>query len=214
MAQSQIVLDPMERMSELLFGLIMALTFTCAMGVATADSMETRSMVIAALGCNLAWGIIDGGLFLLTAIHDKGSRLVSLKELRAADAEAGRRIIADALPPVVASVMPAEQLAAIRDKLLQLPDPARRRLLDGKDFGGAFAVLVITFLSTLPVVIPFMLIADFRTALRTSNAVAVAMMFVSGYAFGKRAGVSPAISGVVLVLLGSALVAVAIALGG
>jgi len=214
MAQSQIVLDPMERMSELLFGLIMALTFTCAMGVATADSMETRSMVIAALGCNLAWGIIDGGLFLLTAIHDKGSRLVSLKELRAADAEAGRRIIADALPPVVASVMPAEQLAAIRDKLLQLPDPARRRLLDGKDFGGAFAVLVITFLSTLPVVIPFMLIADFRTALRTSNAVAVAMMFVSGYAFGKRAGVSPAIAGVVLVLLGSALVAVAIALGG
>ena len=214
MAQSQIVLDPMERMSELLFGLIMALTFTCAMGVATADSMETRSMVIAALGCNLAWGIIDGGLFLLTAIHDKGSRLVSLKELHAADAEAGRRIIADALPPVVASVMPAEQLAAIRDKLLQLPDPARRRLLDGKDFGGAFAVLVITFLSTLPVVIPFMLIADFRTALRTSNAVAVAMMFVSGYAFGKRAGVSPAISGVVLVLLGSALVAVAIALGG
>ena len=214
MAQSQIVLDPMERMSELLFGLIMALTFTCAMGVATADSMETRSMVIAALGCNLAWGIIDGGLFLLTAIHDKGSRLVSLKELRAADAEAGRRIIADALPPVVASVMPAEQLAAIRDKLLQLPDPPRRRLLDGKDFGGAFAVLVITFLSTLPVVIPFMLIADFRTALRTSNAVAVAMMFVSGYAFGKRAGVSPAISGVVLVLLGSALVAVAIALGG
>jgi hypothetical protein len=214
MAQSQKILDPMERMSELLFGLIMALTFTCALGVATADTAETHTMVVAALGCNLAWGIIDGGLFLLTAIHDKGSRLVSLKELRAADAAAGLRIIADALPPMVASVMPAEQLATIREKLLQMPDTVKRRLLDGKDFRGAIAVLVITFVSTFPVVIPFMLIADFRTALRTSNAVAVAMLFVSGYAFGKRAGVSPAASGAVLVVLGSALVAVAIALGG
>jgi len=208
------VLDPMERMSELLFGLIMALTFTCAIGVVSADSAETRTMVVAALGCNLAWGVIDAGLFLLTAIHDKGIRLVSLRELRTAEPEAGRRIVADALPPVIASLIPAEQLATLREKLLQLPDTVRPRLLDGKDFRGAFAVLVITFLSTFPVVIPFMLIADFRTALRTSNAIAVAMLFVSGYAFGKRAGLSPAITGIVLVLLGSALVAVAIALGG
>ena len=53
------ILDPMDRISEVLFGLIMALTFTCTLGVAAA---EVRTMLIGALGCNLAWGIIDGGV--------------------------------------------------------------------------------------------------------------------------------------------------------
>ena len=53
------ILDPMDRISEVLFGLIMALTFTCALGVATADDIQVRTMLIGALGCNLAWGIIE-----------------------------------------------------------------------------------------------------------------------------------------------------------
>jgi hypothetical protein len=50
------VLDPMERISEVLFGLIMVLTFTSSLSIASADRASTRSMLIAALGCNLAWG--------------------------------------------------------------------------------------------------------------------------------------------------------------
>jgi hypothetical protein len=49
------VLDPMDRISEVLFGLIMALTFTCTLGVVTADNIQVRTMLFAALGCNLAW---------------------------------------------------------------------------------------------------------------------------------------------------------------
>jgi len=50
------VLEPVERLSEILFGLIMALTVTSAVSVATADQMTIRTVLIAALGCNLAWG--------------------------------------------------------------------------------------------------------------------------------------------------------------
>jgi hypothetical protein len=51
------VLDPMERISETLFGLIMALTFICSLGVATGANINIQTMLIGALGCNLAWGI-------------------------------------------------------------------------------------------------------------------------------------------------------------
>ena len=51
------ILDPAERIAEILFGLIMALTCTGAIGVATADQFEIRTMLIGALGCNVAWGI-------------------------------------------------------------------------------------------------------------------------------------------------------------
>lgn len=50
------VLDPMERLSEVLFGLIMVLTFTGSLGAATAGREEIRTMLIGAIGCNLAWG--------------------------------------------------------------------------------------------------------------------------------------------------------------
>ena len=36
--------------------LIMALTFTLTLGVVTADRIQVRTMLLAALGCNLAWG--------------------------------------------------------------------------------------------------------------------------------------------------------------
>ena len=46
-----------------LFGVIMALTFTCTLGVATADDIQVKTMLIGALGCNLAWGVIDAGVY-------------------------------------------------------------------------------------------------------------------------------------------------------
>jgi hypothetical protein len=57
------VLEPMDRMSEVLFGLIMALTFTCTIGIVTADDVQVRTMLLAALGCNLAWGSLTQGCF-------------------------------------------------------------------------------------------------------------------------------------------------------
>jgi Trk-type K+ transport system membrane component len=49
------VLDPIERVSEVIFGLLMAMTFIGSLSVATAGREEVRTMMITALGCNLAW---------------------------------------------------------------------------------------------------------------------------------------------------------------
>ena len=102
---SKRVLNPMERISELLFGVIMALTFTCSLGVATADDIKIQTMLIGALGCNLAWGIIDPGIYLITQVHDQGRKIQTLRAMRKApDLDAAQRIIADALPPLLASI--------------------------------------------------------------------------------------------------------------
>ena len=94
------ILDPIERISEVLFGVIMALTFTCTLGVATADGIQVKTMLIAALGCNLAWGIIDAGVYLIARVHVQGRNIMTLRAVRtAADAQAARRIIADAYLP-------------------------------------------------------------------------------------------------------------------
>jgi VIT1/CCC1 family predicted Fe2+/Mn2+ transporter len=70
------------------------------------------------------------------------------------------------------------------------------------------------FLSTFPVVIPFLFIGEVQPALRISNAVAIAMLFLCGYAFSRCTGHCPLPTGLVMVAIGSALTGVAIALGG
>ncbi len=209
------VLDPMERISETLFGLIMALTFTCTVGVATAGDMKVKTMLFGALGCNLAWGIIDAGVYLLARINDRGRKILTLRAMRQApDLETAQRIVADALPPLLASVVPPEQLELMRQKLHQSPEPPGRPALMQRDWIGALGLFLLSFLSTFPIVIPFIFISDARVALRVSNAVAIVMLFFCGYAFGYRSGLCPWAAGLFMVAVGSALVGVAIALGG
>jgi hypothetical protein len=212
--QSDRILEPTDRISEILFGLIMALTFTLTLGVVTADRIQVRTMLLAALGCNLAWGIIDASVFLMARFNQRGRNAMQLRAVRtAADIADAHRIIAKALPPVLEAVLPPDQLELMRQRLLQLPEPERPRLTK-RDGLGAIWICLLSFLSTFPIVIPFILIGDARLALRLSNAVAIGMLFVCGCALGRCAGFRPWATGLSMVAVGLVLVGVAIALGG
>ena len=128
----------MERISETLFGLIMVLTFICSLGVATTGNINVQTMLIGALGCNLAWGIVDGGLYLLARINDRGGHILRLRAIRQApDPETARRVIADALSPKLVSALPLEQVELMRQELQKLPEPCVRPRLTKRDWIGA-----------------------------------------------------------------------------
>jgi hypothetical protein len=208
------VLEPMDRISEVLFGLIMALTFTCTLGVVTAGDFKIRTMLIGALGCNLAWGIIDASVFLMARFNERGRNIMKLWAVRkATDIGTAHTIIADALPPLLASLLSKDQLEAMRRNLIELPEPQHPHLTR-RDAIGAVSICLLSFLSTFPIVIPFIFIGDPGLALRISNVVAVALLFLCGYAFGRYAGVRPWTTGLAMVAVGAALVGVAIILGG
>ena len=209
------VLDPIDRVSEVLFGLIMVLTFTGSLSVAEAGRDDVRTMLIGALGCNIAWGIIDGVLYLMGNLAEKGKQLLTFQAARTTtQPEEARRLIAGALPEMIASVVEPAELDAMHRRLKQLPEPPARARLGKEDWTGALGVFSIVFLSTLPVALPFVFIGEIGPALRVSNAVAIVLLFVTGYAFGRMCGRRPWILGGSMVLLGCALVSVAMALGG
>src|SRR6266480_312917 len=115
---SKRVLEPIDRVSEILFGLIMVLTFTGSLSVAEAGRSEVRTMLIGALGCNFAWGIIDGVLYVMGCLAEKGRGLVTFRAVRqATDPKEAHRLIAEALPAVIASVLKPAELEAVRERL-------------------------------------------------------------------------------------------------
>ncbi len=102
----------------------------------------------------------------------------------------------------------------MRVRLKQLPEPPGRAGLGADDWRGALQVFLIVFLSTFPVVIPFLVMRDAVPALRVSNAIAVVLLFAAGYVFARITGRRPVWVGIVMVVLGSILVSITIALGG
>ena len=208
------VLDPIDRISEILFGLIMVLTSTSTLSVISAGQPEIKTMILGALGCNLAWGIIDGGLYVLGTLDERGRNLLTLRAIRqAANPAEARRAIAEALPSPLAKLADSD-LEPLRQELLRQPELAARPSLTKDDALGALAVCLLVFLSTLPPVIPFMVLDNVQTALRISNVIAIAMLFLCGYIYGRGTGLNPWTTGLVMVGIGVAMVAVAVALGG
>jgi hypothetical protein len=209
------VLEPHERLAEVLFGLIMVLTFTGSLSIAEAGREDIRTMLIGALGCNLAWGIIDAVLYLMGCMAEKGRLLLSLRNIRQSTRpDDVRRVITDALPSPVASVLQPTELDSIGQRLKDLPEPPQRACLERQDWWGALGVFLLVFLSTFPVAIPFVFMHEAGLALRISNLIAIAMLFGTGYAFGRITGGRPLLVGISMVLLGGLLVGLTIALGG
>ena len=184
---SKRALEPYERISEVLFGLIMVLTFTGSLSVAEAGRPEVRTMLIGALGCNLAWGIIDSILYLMGCLSEQGRGIRALRALHAAKAEAGHRVIASVLPPLMAETLGADEYEPMRKKLVQLREPPAHPRLGKDEWRGALAVFLWVFFTTLPVAIPFIFMTDVARATRVSNAIAIGMLFLTGYAFGRVA---------------------------
>jgi VIT1/CCC1 family predicted Fe2+/Mn2+ transporter len=212
---SKRVLDPIFRVSEVLFGLIMVLTFTGSLSVAEAGRDDIRKMLIGALGCNLAWGMIDGLFYLMGSLADKGQNLRTYLTVRTAtDPQQAQRLIADKLPPVVASILEPAELEAMRLRLKQLPEPPARARLNKDDWLGAVGIFLLVFLSTFPVVIPFIFMQSTLPALRVSNAIAIVMMFITGYTYGRLTGYHPLRVAVAMVVLGAIVVSATIKLGG
>jgi VIT1/CCC1 family predicted Fe2+/Mn2+ transporter len=214
-ARSKRALDPVDRVAEVLFGLIMVLTFTGSLSVAEAGRDDVRTMLIGALGCNLAWGIIDAILYLMGCLAERSRRLMTLRAVRGAGSpERARAILADALPPDIASIVEPAELEGLRARLAKLPEPPVHARMTGEDWRGAAAVFLLVFLSTFPVVIPFIVMREAVPAMRVSNAIAVAMLFTTGYTYGRLTGYRPVGMGISMVALGLVLVAITMVLGG
>jgi hypothetical protein len=210
------LLDPNERIAEILFGLIMVLTLTCSFSVATGDQTTTHGLMIAALGCNFAWGLIDGVFYLMTSFSERGRKILTLERLRTTqNLDEARSLVADAFPPLIASLLTPAEFDRIRGGLAAMADLPKHPYLTKDDWLAAFGVFLLVFLSTLPVVIPLWLIRDPNVAVRASNAVAVMMLFLAGYAFGRYAMRRHWwATGLAMVALGVVLVGITIRLGG
>ena len=208
-------LDPVYRSSEVIFGLLMAMSFIGSISVATDGQEEVRTLLIAALGCNLAWGLVDAVMHLVGTKTQKRRNFMLLGKLRGgADAATGRALLADEMSAPLAASLGEDGLETLRKRLSDTTVPAPRPRLTGRDFGDAVVVFFLVVLSTFPLVVPFMLIDDTARALLWSRLTALVMLFLAGALLARYSSGNAFLNGLVMALVGAALMAAIMALGG
>ncbi len=212
---SILALNPIDRVSEILTAIVMLLAFVGSLSVATAGRQEMHAMLVGAVGCNVAWGIIDAVLYLMDCLAEKRTALVTLRAVQtASDSTKARQLIADSLPSVVAPIVEPQELETLHQRLKHLPAPPEHVHLDWDDWRRAIGIFLLMFLSTLPMIAPFAFMQDKMLALRTTDGIAIVMLFVAGFLYGRLIGSHALRIGLALVAIGVALVAMTMALGG
>ncbi len=212
--QPRPILDPIDRLSEIIFGLLMVLSFTGTMSAAVGGGEMVNAVLIAAFGCNLAWGIVDGVMHVLTTAVERVKRQGFIETLQREPLPRARDVFYDNLPDDVRSVASQAEMEALLLRVRALPAAARQRVVTGGDLKAAFAIFALVAISTLPPSIPFLFIDAIDVAMRVSNAIALVMLFVIGARLGQYMGRSPWPMAFVMTAIGGVLVAVTIALGG
>jgi hypothetical protein len=211
--------DPSTMLAEVLFGLITTLTFTLGAGLTLDEQGRrgARELLIALIGCNIAWGIIDAMLYLLAEVFDRG-RLgrVHYAVRRTKDEEAATHLVASELDDLLCEVTQPEERAALYRRIVSnmRSRPGSVNRIRKADVLGSLASFACVFCASLPAAIPFLLIDRARLALRVSNAILLALLFVIGYFFARTTMGRPWLAGMVMLGGGLILVAMAIALGG
>lgn len=209
------LLDTVDRVSEMCFGLFMALTFVGAVSAVAAPADAGRVMFQTALGCNLAWGLVDAVMYLVRTLTERGRKLSLVKAVRSAsDPSDGIARLREALSPALRTLVADTELEAMRSRIARSTDRPEKPALRGQDFLAAAAIFGIVVLATFPVALPFILIHEVPTALLVSRVLTIVMLFGAGIALGRHAGFGGWIAGVAMTVLGIALTVAIILLGG
>jgi hypothetical protein len=212
-------LDPTSHMGEILFGLIMTLTFTLAAGIVIQEEGRegAREMLVGILGCNLAWGIIDGVLYVLGQVFDRGRiKRIGFHVRQASSDDDARRLVAAELDETLEPMTDEPARRTLYDAVVErvrrvpaAPNPVTR-----DDILGALAACWVVFACSIPAVLPFLFLDDPRLALRVSNAILIGLPFFVGWRAALHTLARPWLAGLGFMLIGVLLVALAIPLGG
>ncbi len=187
----------------------MTLTFTLGAGMLLHEEGRegARELLVATIGCNLAWGIIDGALYVVGQLFERNrKRRLACEAGAARDDATAIALLARELDDIMLPVL--DDAERIRGMRIGWSGITRQ------DLFGAFASFLLVFACSLPAAVPFMLLDDPVLALRVSNALLVALMFVLGYRLARHTMGNPWWVGLALALVGTLLTVIAIALGG
>ena len=207
--------DPINRQSEVMFGLRMTLIFTGTRSVALGAGATVRGILLAARGCNIARGPVDAAVCLLTSATEHGQGRAQAAAIRAASETEAKVLLRALMPGRAGEALSDAQVGAVLAWMRDTPpEPHVEPVPQRQDFIAAGQVFLLVTGAAFPPILPFLIVESVPLALRLSNAVAVAMLVVIGWRLDQQMQGGRRLMRRIIPVIGLVMGTVTIALGG
>lgn len=205
-------LSPSDRHSEVLFGLIMVLAITGTVGLETGSR---RVVLSAGIGACIAWGLVDGIIYVYTNLLERGRIALAAQEASTCTGVGCdlRKIKEELEGTIVDTLGEREKHEVAQHILVRLKPVENRTHATRDDILGGVAAGTLVFISGIPVLLPFLFL-DGVWAMRLSSAIGLIMLFAIGYRWGGYVGRNKLQTGAVMMGVGAVITGVVMTLGG
>ena len=200
---------------EVLYGFIMALIYVTAARIGILRYTDTLNLVILIIGMNFTWGLIDAVVFYMVDVFDqrKFVRIMSACDL---PHERKVEMMLDEFSGTPLDILDPEDERMICEEILSMTmENESERLSDRRAMrDSAVACFIITILTTIPIVVPLLLIEDTEIALTVASGLSSICLFFIGFRMERYLGVNRWAAGLFLTAIGWAITITATFTGG
>jgi VIT1/CCC1 family predicted Fe2+/Mn2+ transporter len=211
-------LSPSERLTEVIFGIIMALTVTSSLRLALGTSASARvTIATTTLGNNLAWGIVDAVIYLLVIIFERHrERQLVQKIKRSKDKATAINSVRRDLKDTLVEVMPKTAREHVYEHIAEVLERSKpeKVKLTRKDLLGALASFALVFSVAIPIVLPYLLLPNKVEIIYSTDIIAIGLLFLVGYLWAQYTNWNKFLTGFIFVLIGVVISVVTVFLGG
>lgn len=204
------LIDPIDRLTESVFSILILLTFTMTSWIIglsgssehSLDSENIVDLAIAALVTIIAYGVIDGVIYVLLTMFGRGESHRLLQGVQAADSELEAvDVIADNLDYMLEPITgEPERRQLYRHILVQLRNSQPREIgLKREDITAGLTHVLVAVLVIIPSLLPLVFMRqDPERAILVSNFISLFLLFFVGYRWGKYTGANPWKTGLII----------------
>jgi hypothetical protein len=172
-------LSPGQRLSELFYGVVMAVILTGMINVGLPPTESTlRLLLFGTFAVNISWGVIDGVTSMYGGLANRADFSRTANAFRADPAGPEKReAVARALQGTIVENLDEAGQAAVVDMIgAGKPVSGQRYPPVREDWYAAIATIVIDFVLVFPVMAPYFIFNTVRWAVFVSHTISILML--------------------------------------
>jgi VIT1/CCC1 family predicted Fe2+/Mn2+ transporter len=209
---------PINALQELIYGLVMSLATISVVSLTIGLDESTRhTLALSVLGVNITWGLAD---MLIFSVLESFDRSRHRKVIDWVFSEPDEDWALDAIRDDLSGTIIARLDPADRERIyLDVLESGNRALEPHPKFSlsvlkGSLIAFMITVAASFPVVLTVMLVNPIELAHTAASAIAVLLLFLTGFVWAPLAGISRWRAGVALMGIGLLITLSTLFIGG
>lgn len=207
---------PALALQEVLYGFIMALIFVSAARMGILHYESRMELVLMIVGMNFTWGAIDATVFYLIDVFNQRKFVRLMDNTDAIGRERAAEMLMEEFSGTPLDILdPDDERAvcmSILDKRMESRDDMAADRRDMRN--SAIGCFLITVLTTIPIVLPIVLVDEIKTGLAFASVLSAIILFFVGYRMERYTGVNRWVMGIFLTGVSWAITIIATFTGG